>query len=394
MTQPSTGPSEVQLLRTGAEFFPALLNAIEGAQREVHLETYIFSFEGAGLAVAQALLRAAERGVDVRLVVDGAGTGELPAPWAQHFAQAGVHCHVYDPLSFLGLWQLRYWRRLHRKLCVVDERLAFCGGINLLDDYHDDKVKGRLPAPRLDYAVRVSGQLVPVIHDAMRRLWGRLEAMAELRSRDMRRAFDALRELDLDPEPSRRGPVQLVLRDNVRHRSRIERTYRKAIGSARQDILIACAFFFPGNRLRRALMLAARRGVRVRLLLQGHYEYFFPYHAARHLYGHLLAAGVEIYEYHASFLHAKVAVIDGHWATVGSSNLDPLSLLLAREANIVVRDAAFAHTLADSLQQAMAQGATAVDPQAYANRPWWQRSVDALGYWLLRFGVFLTGKHY
>ena len=391
---PSITPNEVQLLRNGTEFFPALVQAIDAAVHEVHLETYIFNFEGAGLTVAQALLRAAERGVCVRLVVDGAGTGKLPLQWIQRFAQSGVKCHTYDHLSFLGLWQSRYWRRLHRKLCVVDQRVAFCGGINLLDDFLDHKGRGRLPAPRLDYAVRVSGHLVQVIHDTMRRLWLRLEAIAEWRNRDVRAALDALREVDPDPDLSRRGPVQLVLRDNVRYRSQIERTYRKAIGSARQDILIACAFFFPGHRLRRALILAARRGVRVRLLLQGHYEYFFPYHAARNLYGHLLAAGVEIYEYHASFLHAKVAVIDGHWATVGSSNLDPLSLLLAREANIVVQDAAFAQELISSLQQAIAQGATLIDPLAYAARSWWQRSVDILGYWLLRFGVVLTGKHY
>ena len=158
--------------------------------------------------------------------------------------------------------------------------------------------------------------------------------------------------------------------------------------------MIACAFFFPGRGLRRALEQAALRGVRVRLLLQGHYEYFVPYRATRQLYGQLLRAGVEIHEYQASFLHAKVAVIDGHWSTVGSSNLDPLSLLLAREANVVVRDAHFAQTLRMQLHQAMAQGATAVDPALYAQRPWWERVVDAWASGVLRLGVFLTGMRY
>jgi cardiolipin synthase len=142
------------------------------------------------------------------------------------------------------------------------------------------------------------------------------------------------------------------------------------------------------------LVLAARRGVRVRLLLQGKYEYFVPYRASRQLYGKLLAAGVEIYEYHASVLHAKVAVVDGHWATVGSSNLDPFSLLLAREANVVVREPAFAQALQASLSEAMATGATRVDPHTFTQRPWWQQLVDWTASLVLRFGVFLTGKRY
>src|SRR5690606_3980994 len=150
----------------------------------------------------------------------------------------------------------------------------------------------------------------------------------------------------------------LLLRDNVRHRSDIEKAYLRAIGLAREEIIIANAYFVPGRKLRRALGLAAGRGVRVRLLLQGRDEYFPQYHAARPVYGELLAAGIEIHEYSPSFLHAKVAVIDAlgprPWATVGSSNLDPLSLLLAREANVVVENREFARDLRERLADAMA----------------------------------------
>jgi cardiolipin synthase len=191
-----------------------------------------------------------------------------------------------------------------------------------------------------------------------------------------------------------RGALTLVLRDNVRHRTQIERVYRKALAEARHEVVIASAYFYPGLRLRRALVLAARRGVRVCLLLQGRYEYFVPYRASRQLYGQLLAAGIEIYEYHASLLHAKVAVVDGQWSTVGSSNLDPFSLLLAREANVVVRDPAFAQSLHAHLMQAIGAGATRVDPAQFANRPRWQRVIDWCASAVLRFGVFLTGKRY
>ena len=385
---------DTRLLRSGVALFEALIEAVDRAQHEVLLETYIFDFAGAGADVGYSLARAAQRGVRVCVVVDGVGTGTLPPEWAQRFDQAGVQCRVYSPLAGLGFWLPSRWRRLHRKLCVVDQALAFCGGINILDDFIDPNVPGGLQLPRLDYAVSLRGPLVRQVHDAMSQLWSRIEAVRELRSQDIAGALDALRSADQDLKLPTRGTVQLVLRDNVRHRTQIERAYRKAIGAARHDVVLASAYFFPGLRLRRALVLAARRGVRVRLLLQGKYEYFLPYRASRQLYGKLLAAGVEIYEYHASVLHAKVAVVDGHWATVGSSNLDPFSLLLAREANVVVRDPAFAQDLQASLSEAMDTGASRVDPHAFANRPWWQQWVDWGASWVLRFGVFLTGKRY
>ena len=385
---------DTRLLRSGGALFAALIEAVDRAQHEVLLETYIFDFAGAGADVGHALTRAAQRGVRVCVVVDGVGTGALSPEWAQRFDQAGVQCRVYSPLAGLGFWLPSRWRRLHRKLCVVDQALAFCGGINILDDFIDPNVPGGLQLPRLDYAVSLRGPLVRQVHDAMSQLWSRIEAVRELRSQDIAGALDALRSADQDLKLPTRGTVQLVLRDNVRHRTQIERAYRKAIGAARHDVVLASAYFFPGLRLRRALVLAARRGVRVRLLLQGKYEYFLPYRASRQLYGKLLAAGVEIYEYHASVLHAKVAVVDGHWATVGSSNLDPFSLLLAREANVVVRDPAFAQDLQASLSEAMDTGASRVDPHAFANRPWWQQLVDWGASLVLRFGVFLTGKRY
>jgi cardiolipin synthase len=186
----------------------------------------------------------------------------------------------------------------------------------------------------------------------------------------------------------------LVLRDNLRNRRKIESAYLAAIEGARTEIIVANAYFLPGARLRRSLVAAARRGVRVRLLLQGRYEYFLQYHASRPVYGALLAAGVEIHEYAASFLHAKVAVVDTRWATVGSSNLDPLSLLLAREANVVVEDAGFAQGLRERLEQAMHRGGRLLEPQAFAHRPWQQRFLEALALGVMRLGLLLIGRRY
>ncbi|MDB5874260.1 MAG: cardiolipin synthetase (Cardiolipin synthase)-like protein, partial [Ramlibacter sp.] len=196
------------------------------------------------------------------------------------------------------------------------------------------------------------------------------------------------------PAERPRSRAALVVRDNLRNRVRIERAYRRAIGRARDEIIIANAYFVPGRKMRLALMSAARRGVKVQLLLQGRYEYFMQYYAARPIYGALLRAGVEIYEYSPSFLHAKVAVIDGHWATVGSSNLDPLSLLLAREANVVMEDAHFAAELRGRLVKAMREEGRAMQPAEYQNRPLRQRIMEGVALALMRLALAIQGKNY
>ena len=394
---------QVQLLQGAQELFPALIAAMDAALSDIQFETYIFDFTGTATEVAQALMRAARRGVRTHLVVDGVGTGRLPQDWADRLRAAGVHCRVYSPLGPLGLLLPRRWRRLHRKLCVVDGRVLFCGGINVLDDFHDPN-HGRLVAPRFDFAVQATGALVGVASDAMEQLWWRMQAVRDASQRRLPEALQALRTAsaahhaapDADTSPGMRAA--LLLRDNVRHRSRIEKAYRRAIAAAREEIIIANAYFVPGRKLRVALQMAARRGVRVRLLLQGRYEYFMQYHAARPVYGALLKAGVEIHEYAPSFLHAKVAVIDAHgarpWATVGSSNLDPLSLLLAREANVVVEDAAFAQDLRARLEHAMLHGGRVLDPARYALRSWHERALDRVAFVLMRLALWVTGNRY
>jgi cardiolipin synthase A/B len=405
--QPLRDGHYVQLLQGGHEFFPALIRAIDHARSDVHLETYIFDFTGVGTDVAQALERAGRRGVAVCLVVDGVGTGPLPVAWQRRFEAAGVQWSVYSPLGTLGLLIPSRWRRLHRKLCVVDGHVAFCGGFNILDDFHDPH-HGRLERPRLDFAVRASGTLVREVQETTTRLWWRLQALRNVRQHNFPQAFSSFRAAGLHL-PWTDAPMDgganvrvaragLLLRDNVRHRTQIERAYLKAIATARQEILIANAYFVPGRRLRKALILAAQRGVRVCLLLHGRYENFMQYHAPRPVYGRLLAAGVEIHEYTESFLHAKVAVIDAAgdhpWATVGSSNLDPLSLLLAREANVVVADGGFARVLRERLLRAIDGGSHRVDPAAFANRPLNERALNLVAFALMRAALFLTGSRY
>jgi cardiolipin synthase len=373
--------NEVRLLVGGDEYFPALEAAIEAATEEIYLETYIFESDATGKRIAAALTRAAQRGVATRVLIDGFGCKRMPASLAASMRDAGVELLVYRPdITNLNLRRSRL-RRLHRKLVVVDAHIGFIGGINIIDDMY---TPGHVP-PRIDFAVCMRGPIVDEAHAAVTRLW------AIISWTQMRRRWRewSLRCAPNPPVGAQRAAV--VIRDNLGHRRDIEDAYLEAIDSARSEILIAMAYFLPGIRFRRALTDAAYRGVRVVLLLQARVEYFFLHHASRALYGSLLDAGIEIQEYHKSFLHAKVAVVDGRWATVGSSNIDPFSLLLAREANVVVDDREFAAQLRESLLALIENGARPVVRERWSKQPLLARSLAWVSYGIFRVSTGFLG---
>ena len=374
--------NRLSLLRSGVEYFPALEAALDAARSAVFLETYIYSGDATGRRIPRALCAAASRGVAVQVMVDGFGARDMPDELVEELKSAGARLLVFRPEIFPFPWRRERLRRLHRKLAVVDDRVAFVAGINIIDDAD---TPGQRP-PRYDYAVRIEGPVVGAVREEAVRLWNRI-ALARFERRW--RVGHAHRAPRLPPRGSQNAA--LVVRDNFRHRRDIEDAYLEAIGTAQQEIIIASAYFFPGRRFRRALVAAAGRGVRVVLLLQGRVEYLLLHYASRALYGTLLEAGVEIYEYHRSFLHAKVAVMDGHWATVGSSNIDPFSLLLAREANLIAEDRRFAAELRASLRAAIEQGARVVAKTSWFRQPLWRRIPYWIGYGLVRLIIGTFG---
>lgn len=347
--------NELTLLRNGTRYFPQLCADIDAAQHALYLETYIFAADETGRLVAQALQRAALRHVAVHVLLDGFGSAELPESWLDGLREAGVEVQWFRRETvFFNLGRSRL-RRLHRKLVVIDGQIAFIGGINILNDIPDGE---DFDAPRLDFAVRIAGTMAQQIEAEMRRLWTTVQ-WATLRKR-MRHFKSVLQPLGEHIAPA---AVELKVRDNVRHRHDIELAYLQAIAHAQHEIIIANAYFLPGRVLRKALNAAVKRGVRVVLLLQGRVEYRLQHYATLALYERLLNVGIEIYEYRDSYLHAKVGVIDGEWATVGSSNLDPFSLLLAREANLIVRDVDFAKSLRSSLMRTIKLSGRRVEPR-------------------------------
>ena len=379
--------NQIKLLNSGSEYFPALLAEIEAARFEIHLETYIYADDKIGHEVTNALCRAAARGLQVRVLVDGFGARNFDQDFKERLVASGVFAMSYRPE--LARFRLRRHRlrRLHRKLVVIDGRLAFVGGINVVDDNNAPPEM----RPRFDYAVRIEGPILRQAHHAVRHMW-EIVSWA-----NFKRRFRLTRKLPTQSAEVGTQTAAFLIRDNIRHRNDILHAYIKAIDEAQEEILIANAYFLPGVRFGRALRAAAQRGVRIIVLMQGKTDHPLLRYATQAMYAAALAAGFRIFEYERSFMHAKVAVIDGQWATVGSSNIDPFSLLLAKEANVVVRDRHFAGELRASLSEAIQIGAREMSAEELTRQPLHSRFLRWLSYAIVRALVGITGygpKHW
>ncbi|GGC05249.1 cardiolipin synthase ClsB [Pseudoduganella buxea] len=377
--------NEVKLLHCGNEFFPALMAAIDAAQVEVYFETYIFADDDTGQAVLGALMRAARRGVAVHMISDWFGTGAARVKRMHAEAiEAGVEHRIFNP------WFRRGVTRTHRKICVVDRCIAFVGGININDDMfcdYDHNIS--LSAPRWDFAVAVEGPLVAAIHKEAEAQWMRLGKMT------LAKRIGLYKQLRRANKVAAEATVQagFVVRDNLRNRQTIQKAYLNALGRARKSVLLANPYFAPGRKFRRALSQTAQRGVEVVLLI-GVGEHWLQDAVAHSFYPKLLASGVRVVEYRKTQLHAKVAVIDDEWATVGSSNVDGLSLFLNQEANVVIKDAAFARDLRRHIEQAVADGVE-IHPHEFEHVGRFRRIGYEIAYVVYKtlMRIFAVGKY-
>lgn len=373
-----TDGNRLRLLENGEEFFPSVFAAIEAAEREVIIETFILFEDKVGLALQAVLIAAARRGVQVDVTVDGFGSPALSSGFVDALTAAGVRLHVFDPPPRLSR-RLKPLRRLHRKIAAIDGRIGYIGGLNFSADHLGDFG----PEAKQDYAVEVEGPAAAELQREARKL-------IDPERRHLRwwpeRHADGEAELPRPATPpAGRARALLVKRDNHGHRDDIERYYRLALHGARREVIIANAYFFPGYRLLKSMQRAARRGVAVKLILQGQPDVALAQFAARMVYDRLLAAGVQIFEYCERPMHGKVALVDDEWATIGSSNLDPLSLALNLEANLVVHDRDFNAQLRDALRPLIEQRCKPVGAEhAAAARWWWRLGIGTLVFHLMR----------
>ncbi|WP_115529671.1 cardiolipin synthase ClsB [Xanthomonas campestris] len=361
----------MRLLENGENYFARIYQVIAAAQDEILLETFILFEDVVGLQLKQHLIDAAQRGVRVHLLVDAFGSRALSAQYVRDLAEAGVQLRLFDPEPTPLRRRINMFRRLHRKLLVVDQAIAFVGGIN----YSADQLAGSGPQGKQDYAIELQG---PVVRD--------IAAFMQQAARGSGTGEG------WTPDPSspasiaaESGEVCFVARDNGSRSRSIEQAYRQAFADARQEIIIANAYFFPGYGLLRDLCAAARRGVQVRLIVQGQPDTPLALLAARLLYRQLLAAGAQVFEYCERPFHGKVSVIDGHWSTVGSSNLDPLSLALNLEANVLVRNHAFAEVLRERLQRLMTHHCQRVEPAHVPRSRFWELLTRPLLFHVMRY---------
>lgn len=368
----------LELLINGEQYYPRLWEDIRAARGEVMLESFIVFDDVIGGQLADELCAAARRGVKVHLTIDGWGSAWLPQAYSDRLAESGVHLHIYGPASSatlrLGL-RPNLFRRMHRKIVVIDGDIAYIGGIN----FSEDHLAESHPEGKQDYVVRAVGSVAGHIQEFMTDELERLRGGSGKRWRKFRKRDESLRWA----RDNGGSEVFFVTRDNREHRSDIERFYKVAFRRAKREIIIANAYFFPSYGFIWQLRRAVRRGVRVALVLQGKPDMEYVRTVASTLYDYLLDAGVELFEYTQRPLHGKVAVFDD-WCTIGSSNMDPLSLAANTEANLFIYDRAFTRRLRDHLVELQAVHCRRITREEIPRQRGWRHLVRIIAFHLMR----------
>jgi cardiolipin synthase len=368
--------NRIELLKNGKNYFASVIKSIQQAQQSIFVEAYIFSHDATGIKILTALKEAAKRNIDVYLLLDGFGSRDLTQKVIDEIKASKIHFLFYHPK--ISPYQMKRisLRRLHRKMFLIDHKIAYVGGINIIDDANVPNGK----APRIDYAAQLKGPVVHSISQSMTKLWKRV-SWAHLEKSYIPKYIQ--KNTTSYPNGTK---LNFIERDNFRHRQDIEKAYLHAIQNAKHEILIANAYFIPGKKFERALINASRRGVAVTLLLKGEMDYFLS-NATRAFYGKFLKEGITIFEYTRSFMHSKVAVIDESWSTVGSSNIDPFSLLLAREANIMVLDKSFASRLKKNIVEDIQFGGTQIHLKDWDKAHLIKRLKSRMAYLFIRLSL-------
>lgn len=367
--------NKVTLLEDGPATYASMLEAIRGARNHIHMETYIFDADEVGEKFARALIEKARAGVKVRLVYDGLGSIGTPKEFFQAIADSGAEVYEFNPVSATGVLTrgVGLNHRDHRKLTLVDGRVAFVGGINISSVYSTGSGGGSRGSggkeaaatpdkpqqpPWRDTHVRVEGPAVADFQKGFLKMWAKLEKKP------------ALTGAALFPELARQGPhaVRVVEGWVDEGVNPLYVTLISAIENAETEVEITMAYFVPHEELLAALKSAVARGVDVKLLLPGHTDHWLVFHGGRSYYEELLEAGVKIYERNTRLLHAKTATVDGVWCTVGSTNLDWRSLVDNDEVNAVVLSPEFALQM-KSLFAKDLERSTAITLEAWRSRP-------------------------
>lgn len=370
-----TGHNRVQLVHGGSEYFSRMEAMIRGARHTVHLQTYIFDEDRTGLQIADALRECSLRGVDVYMLADGYASRKLSERFIRQMRHAGIRFRYFEPVFQSDSFY--FGRRLHHKVIVADGCRAMVGGVNVSDRYND------LPGDPawLDWAIYVEGEAAQELHQLCTKLWVKFPV-------EVRKILT--REKPFTPDPSLHCRVRIRQNDWVTRRNEITRSYLQMFSQARDEVIIMSSYFLPGRLFRRYLVRAAKRGVRIRLVLAGTSDVKIAKHAERFMYRWLLRNRIEIYEYPHNVLHGKIAVADRLWVTGGSYNVNNISAYASIELNLDVDDRSFGELVAGALGEIIEGQCEQVSEASYRTQyGLFSRIVQRLSYETFRFIFFL-----
>ncbi|WWO99624.1 MAG: cardiolipin synthase ClsB [Candidatus Dasytiphilus stammeri] len=359
--------NRITLLENGEEFFPRVFHTIKKSKISILLETFHIFEDEVGVELRNVLLEAAQRHIYIKIMVDGYGSSELSDHFIQELTQAGVHFIYYNPCSRILGKCINIFRRLHRQTIIIDKEIAFIGGIN----FSAEQLTNYGPTAKQDYAVEITG---PIVDDIWSYTYNAMKCKSLLHLEKKKINYSYFK-------PSLNNNLNRAIyiwRDNDKHRDDIEQSYITMLQEAQHEVIIANAYFFPGDRIIQNMRTAARRGVKIKLIVQGKADLHFANIGTRLLYNYLIESGIEIYEYFRRLLHSKVAIKDDKWSTIGSSNLDPLSLSLNLEANLIIFDRKFNNELRTKLNQIIKNDCVKIDKKYLSERSYWQITKNIL----------------
>jgi cardiolipin synthase A/B len=332
--------SHVELVKSGNDFFEKIHYSIRNSKQTIYLQTYIFSDDSTGLETIKYLTEAVNRGVEVYLLVDAFGSHELKSHTIKAIKKSGIHFRTYSPI--FSKWHIRFGRRLHHKILVSDENEALIGGINIDDKYH---LRGK-DSPWLDYAVYVNGNVCEEISIMCRRLWSGKGYFRRKRIKIPRI------ETHIQLHPVH---VKLDQNDWLYGKKGVSRSLNNAIRHAHSSVTIIASYFLPGMKMRSSLRNAAKRNVKVKMILPGVSDVKLVKYATEYWYAWMLRNNIELYEWNKTILHGKLMAVDDNWVSIGSYNINNLSHFSSIETNLEVKDESFSNTVKLELENVMGQ---------------------------------------
>lgn len=362
----------LRLVKSGSDYFNLLEQIIFEAEMKLHLQIYIFEEDETGQKIAKALIAAVKRGVKVFLVADGYASQALSKSFIDHIRSAGVHFRFFNPLLKSKFFY--FGRRMHHKVVVADGNKALVGGINFSNNYNDTLENSAW----LDWALYVEGDVAAKLEKVCEEL-RKFEILEITRTKFKKKTSIATGQA-----------VSVRINDWVRGRGEITASYLKMLRTSTAHVTILCSYFIPGKLLRKNLRLAAKRGIKIRLVVAGMSDLIVSKYAERYMYRWLLRNKIEIYEYQKNILHGKMALCDDRWLTIGSYNINNISAYASIELNLEVHDPDFTGNVEKTIETIIQEDCKKITVKEYKSHDTlWNRFLQRSAYDIFRIMLFL-----